>query len=94
MAKIVISRSKLEKLLGEAYEAGWLGSKDMKEGAVRQILDVWEDQLNFEQPVERKSPWDGYDHSPDEFRFLPPTLEGLAQAFTVGTFDSADADGT
>jgi len=100
MTKIAISRSQLEKLLGEAYDAGWLGSKDMKTGAVKQILDSWEHELNFEpipprKKKPRKSDWENpWMETEDRLRYLAPTLEDFASqyhTFSVGDyFESAD----
>ena len=43
-----INEKQLKELLGLAYEAGWHGSKDLKDSAVQQLFEEW----SFSTPLE------------------------------------------
>lgn len=47
---IVITEAILKEILGEAFEAGWYGSKDMKESVVENITHKTISHLMHQRP--------------------------------------------
>ena len=68
MERFVIDIEQLRRLLKEAYEAGWLGSKDLADSAVDQILDNWESSQPTVKPEPKYTPtWDDIDFNNNDF---------------------------
>jgi hypothetical protein len=64
---MIITSEQLKELLAEAFDAGWYGSKDMKDAVVEELAEKVEKQPSLDNPWVKM----------DDFRIKPdyPTLE-------------------